>query len=41
MEEYVEIQFQCKMYILKRDNGHEYVFKAFNEFCVQHGIRRQ
>jgi len=41
MEEYVEIQLQCKMYILKRDNGHEYVFKAFNEFCVQHGIHRQ
>jgi hypothetical protein len=22
------------------DNGHEYAFKTFNEFCVQHGIHR-
>jgi len=40
MEEYVEIQLQCKMYTLNTNNGHEYVFKAYNEFCVQHGIHR-
>jgi hypothetical protein len=41
MEEYVEIQLRCKMYTWKTNNGHEYAFKAYNEFCVQHGIHRQ
>jgi hypothetical protein len=41
MKEYVEFQLQCKMYNLQINNGHEYVFKAFNELCVQHGIHRQ
>jgi len=29
------------MYTLQIDNGHEYVFKTFNEFSVQHGINMQ
>jgi len=29
------------MYTLQIHNGHEYVFKTFNEYCVQHGIHKQ
>ena len=38
---FVETQSECKIKVIRSDNGAEYSFEKFNKFCQDAGIEHQ